>query len=142
MSAGDVISSFWSPVRDALTAPFWTACDRHQLVVQRCGACRSTFFYPRPCCPSCWSTDVEWIEATGEATLYTWSIVHRSDVEPFDRLVPYIPALVDLAEGPRMMTRIVDAAPRELDIGMALDVRYITEAGVTVPFFTPAEVAR
>ena len=70
----------------------------------------------------CWSTNVEWVEASGRATLYTWSVVHRNDLPPFPERVPYVAAVVDLEEGPRMMTNVVDCEFDALEIGMPLEV--------------------
>ena len=78
-------------------------------------------------------------EATGEATLYTWSVVHVNDLPPFNERVPYVAAIVDLAEGPRMMTNVVDCESGDLSVGMALRVSYreLTPE-VTIPVFVPA----
>lgn len=130
-------TSFLAPVPDPTTEPFWQACREHRLLITRCSSCGRAHHYPRPFCPRCGSDEVAWEQASGHATLYSWSVVHRNDMRPFDALVPYIAALVDLAEGPRMMTRIVDAAPEELVIDMPVHVTWITEAEITVPMFTP-----
>jgi uncharacterized OB-fold protein len=82
---------------------------------------------------------VQWVEASGRATLYTYSVVHTNDLPPFPERVPYVAAIVDLAEGPRMMTNVEGCAVDELEIGMALEVdfRALTD-DVTVPVFRPA----
>ncbi|MFJ4472910.1 Zn-ribbon domain-containing OB-fold protein [Streptomyces sp. NPDC089424] len=95
------------PEQDAFTRTYWEAAARGRLLVRRCGACGLAHHYPREFCPHCWSEDVSWERASGRATLYTWSVVHRNDLPPFDARVPYVAAVVDLAEGPRMMTEIV-----------------------------------
>ncbi|MFG3659328.1 Zn-ribbon domain-containing OB-fold protein [Streptomyces sp. NPDC047706] len=95
------------PEADAFTRTYWEAAARGRLLVRRCGACDRAHHYPREFCPYCWSEDVSWEEACGRATLYTWSVVHRNDLPPFDGRTPYVAAVVDLAEGPRMMTEIV-----------------------------------
>ncbi|MEV7993469.1 OB-fold domain-containing protein [Streptomyces sp. NPDC086077] len=95
------------PEPDAFTRTYWEAAARGRLLVRRCGACGRAHHYPRESCPHCWSEDVDWEEASGLATLYTWSVVHRNDLPPFDARTPYVAAVVDLAEGPRMMTEIV-----------------------------------
>ncbi len=96
--------------------------------------------YPREFCPRCWSEDVRWEEASGRAVLYTWSVVHLNDLPPFGGRVPYTAAVVDLAEGPRMMTEVVDCPEGELRVGMDLRAHFRTEPGeppVTVPVFRP-----
>ena len=128
------------PQPDLETQPFWDAAREGRLLIKRCNACARTHFYPRPFCPHCWSQDVEWMDASGRATLYTWSVVHRNDLPPFHERVPYVAAVVDLAEGPRMMTNVVDCEFDRLEVGMALDAVFLpTSDEVTIVQFRPAE---
>jgi uncharacterized OB-fold protein len=127
------------PLPDPDTEAYWEAARQHRLLIKRCRACGAAHFYPRPFCPSCWSDDVAWEEASGRATLYTYSIVRRNDVPPFDERVPYAAAIVDLAEGPRMMTNIVGWEDVELHIGMDLVVDFRDEdPELSVPVFRVA----
>ena len=127
------------PTPDLETQPFWDAAREERLLIKHCNACGKYHFYPRPFCPYCWSDDVEWFEASGRATLYTWSVVHRNDLPPFPERLPYVAAVVDLEEGPRVMTNIVDCDPADLRIGMDLvvDFRSLTD-DITAPVFRPA----
>jgi uncharacterized OB-fold protein len=127
------------PTPDPETQAFWDAARERRLLIQRCNACGEAYFYPRPFCPKCWSEDVAWEEASGDATLYTWSVVHVNDLPPFNERVPYVAAVVDLAEGPRMMTNVVDCEADALKVGMPLRVEYrdLTDEA-TVPVFVPA----
>ena len=68
------------PTPDEDTQPFWDGANAHKLVIKRCNACREYHHYPRPFCPKCWSPDVEWFEASGRATLYTWSVVYVNEL--------------------------------------------------------------
>ncbi|MEU6469581.1 Zn-ribbon domain-containing OB-fold protein [Streptomyces massasporeus] len=95
------------PEPDAFTRTYWDAAAEGRLLIRRCGDCGRAHHYPREFCPHCWSEDVTWETASGRATLYTWSVVHRNDLPPFPDRVPYVAAVVELAEGPRMMTEIV-----------------------------------
>ncbi|GAA2319736.1 OB-fold domain-containing protein [Streptomyces hawaiiensis] len=97
------------PEPDAFTRTYWDAAAEGRLLIRRCGACGRAHHYPREFCPHCWSEDVTWETASGRATLYTWSVVHRNDLPPFSGRVPYVAAVVELTEGPRMMTEIVRA---------------------------------
>ncbi len=127
------------PVPDADTQPFWDGVRAGTLLIRRCDACHAPHFYPRPFCPRCWSAEVRWEEASGRATLYTWSVVYRNDLPPFTGRVPYVAAVVDLAEGPRMMTNVVGCEHDALQVGMALEVTYRPIADdVTIPVFQPA----
>jgi uncharacterized OB-fold protein len=127
------------PAADAETEPFWAAARDHRLLIKRCADCGAPHFYPRPFCPRCWSTDVSWEEASGDAVLYTWSVVHQNDLPPFPERVPYVAAVVDLAEGPRLMTNVVGCAPDTLAVGMTLRVAFEDRTDeLTVPVFVPA----
>jgi hypothetical protein len=138
------------PEADAFTRPYWEAAAAGRLLLRRCRAegCGAAHHYPREFCPHCWSEDVVWERAGGRATLYTWSVVHRNDLPPFGERVPYVAAVVDLAEGPRMMTRIVDCPESALRIGMALRVAFRNigtgpgaDEDVVIPVFRPEEGA-
>jgi len=81
---------------------------------------------------------VEWEEATGRATLYTWSVVHQNDLPPFSERVPYVAAVIDLEEGPRMMTNVIDCPFEELRVGMPLQVAFRAETEeISLPVFRP-----
>ena len=103
--------------------PYWAALRDGKLLLKLCANCGRHHSYPRPFCPHCWSDDVSWVEASGGAALYTHSTVYRNDLPPFGPQVPYIAAVVDLDEGPRMMTRIVGCEADQLKIGMRLRVQ-------------------
>ena len=123
------------------TQPFWDGAREGRLVIKRCNDCGEAYFYPRPFCPKCWSVDVSWIDASGRATLYTWSVVHVNDLPPFPERVPYVAAIVELEEGPRMMTNVVGCDFDALEMGMALRATFRSisdEPPVTIPVFEPA----
>ena len=124
------------PTPDAETEPYWEAARQHRLLIKRCSACSKPHWYPRPFCPHCWSEDVEWEEASGNGTLYTWSVVRRNDLPPFGERVPYITAVVDLDEGPRMLSNLVDVDEGDVEIGMALTVTWATDGDYVLPMFT------
>ena len=67
------------PNPDDDTEPFWNGCRDGRFLIKRCTDCGRASFYPRPFCPRCWSERVEWEQASGRATLYTWSVVHQND---------------------------------------------------------------
>ncbi|WP_406861518.1 OB-fold domain-containing protein [Streptomyces sp. HUAS MG47] len=127
------------PDVDAFSRVYWDAAVDGKLLLRRCAACAEAHHYPREFCPFCWSDDVAWEAASGRATLYTWSVVHRNDLPPFGERVPYVAAVVDLDEGPRMMTEVVDCPEDELRIGRALRVAFReADDGSAVPVFVPA----
>ncbi|MFD9487191.1 Zn-ribbon domain-containing OB-fold protein [Streptomyces sp. NPDC059991] len=126
-----------TPEIDAFTRAYWDAAAEGRLLIRRCGACGRAHHYPREFCPYCWSEDVTWEQASGRASLYTWSVVHRNDLPPFGARVPYTAAVVDLAEGPRMMTEVVGCGEERLRIGLELVVDF-RGGEVAVPVFRAA----
>ncbi|NEB75025.1 Zn-ribbon domain-containing OB-fold protein [Streptomyces sp. SID14478] len=139
MAATGADPRFDVPEPDAFTRPYWDAAAQGRLLLRHCAACGRTHHYPREFCPYCWSEDVRWRPASGRAVLYTWSVVHRNDLPPFGGRTPYVAAVVDLAEGPRMMTEVVECAQEELRVGMELDVSFREGGGgLAVPVFRPA----
>ena len=121
------------------TRPFWEACRRGQLVIQRCAACGEYQFYPRGICAHCWSEEVRWVETAGRGTVWTYTVTYQNRTPGFAEEVPYVLALVELEEGVKMFTNLVECDPREVGIGMAVEVTF-TRANdrVTVPYFKPA----
>ena len=91
------------------TKPFWDGVNQGKLMLQRCAAC-GPYFYPRPFCPSCFSWDVEWFEAGGNGKVYSFVISHRK--LPYMNGEPYVIAIIELDEGPRMMSNLIGVDPR------------------------------
>lgn len=128
------------PEIDTFTRPYWEAAAEGRLLIRRCGACGTAHHYPREFCPHCWSENVTWEQSAGRATLYTWSTIHRNDLPPFNTRTPYTAAIVDLTEGPRMMTELIDCPQDNLRIGMRLEAtfRAPTETTPAIAVFRPA----
>jgi uncharacterized protein len=132
------------PTIDVASAPYWDAARRGQLLIAECAACGKVHHYPRPFCPFCWSEDVHPVQANGTGTLYTYSTVYVNDLAPFKERLPYVAAIVELAEGPRLMTTIEGANPGDLRVGMPVTAvfRHVDDADPDSPFltvFTPTE---
>jgi len=104
------------------TRPYWEGCKRHELRIQQCITCAHYQFYPRLYCAKCFSDQVEWVTVSGRGTIATFTIVRRPVSPAFKDDLPYVVALVTLAEGPTMMTNIVDCAPEKVAIGMRVEV--------------------
>ena len=128
------------PVPTPETQPFWDGCAAGELRIQRCTGCGKPYFYPRPVCPDCGSANVEWFTASGRATLYSYVINHRA-APGFADDGPYAIAVVQLEEGPRMMTNILGlpATPEALELDMPLQVTFEPRGNVSLPQFKPAE---
>ena len=122
------------------TQPYWDGCAAGELRIQRCLDCGQPYFYPRPLCPLCGSANVEWFTASGEATLYSYVINHRP-APGFADEAPYAIAVVQLAEGPRMMTNLVGvpATPEALVLDMPLRVTFEQRGDIALPVFAPAD---
>jgi uncharacterized OB-fold protein len=117
----------------------WEAAARRRLLIRRCrtDGCGAAHRYPLSAgiLPAVLERGLVWERASGQARLYTWSVVHRNDLPPFDGRVPYVAAVVEPADGPRMMTGIVGCAEERLGVGMALRVGFRGEPAV--PVFRP-----
>jgi uncharacterized OB-fold protein len=111
------------PVPDVTpeTAAFWDATAQGTLLLPRCNRCDSVIWYPRTFCSVCASLDVTWFAATGRGTVYSFTVIRRP-APPYDRSAPFVVAYVELAEGPRILTNIVECAPDEVEIGMDVEV--------------------
>jgi uncharacterized OB-fold protein len=127
------------PVADGDSKPFWEGIARHKLLIQRCENCQRHIFYPRSLCPHCFSDALSWVEASGKGTIYSYTVVHQA-YGPFAAQVPFVVAIVELAEGVRMMTRIAGAGPASVRIGMPVRVVFEqADENVTLPYFQLAE---
>jgi uncharacterized OB-fold protein len=120
------------------TQHYWEGCAAHELRLQRCLDCKDSYFPPRPFCPKCGSRSVEVYKASGKAILYSFVINHRP--RPDMGTEPHSIAVVELAEGPRLMTNIVGCpqTPEALQLDMPLEVTFETFGAITLPFFKPA----
>lgn len=127
------------PVIEEDSAPFWRALhDDGVFQLVRCRRCAVVHHYPRPFCPACWSDDVEWVPASGRATLYTYSTVYLNDLPPFRDELPYTAAVVQLEEGPRVMTRLIDCEPEQLAVDMPLRLVVVPLTDdVSIALFAP-----
>lgn len=104
------------------------ALEQDRFQIQRCRACGRHVFYPRALCPHCGAADLEWVPASGRGTVYSTTVIRRRKEEGGD----YNVALIDLAEGPRMMSRVEGVAPTEVKIGMSVTARIVRENGQPV----------
>lgn len=123
------------PRADADSIEYWSQARAGKLVLRRCTACGQHHFPPRHLCPACWSADLAWVEASGEGTVYTFTIMHRAPSPAFSGQTPYVVALVDLAEGPRMMANIVGAGAREVALGERVRACFETRGDHALPQF-------
>ncbi|GAA2591436.1 Zn-ribbon domain-containing OB-fold protein [Dactylosporangium fulvum] len=126
------------PVPDQDSAGFWSAAAEHRLVVQHCDDCDADQLFPRLICTRCHGHALRLRPAAGTGTVYSCTVVRRAPSPAFAADVPYVVALVELAEGPRLMANIVDCVPDDVHIGMTVQVRFDDVAeGVSLPRFRP-----
>lgn len=110
------------PKPSPTSRPFWEAARRHELQLQHCGACGKFIYYPRPRCPHCTSDNLKWERVSGRGKLYSYTIVRRASTRSFAD-APYVLAIVELDEGPRLTTNLV-APQDQLKIGMPVAVHF------------------
>ncbi len=123
------------PQPDALTAPFWDACRRGSLEVSACSDCERLFLPPGPCCPTCWSTRLTSRAVSGAGRVFSF-VVYRRTYHP-GLPAPYVVALVELDEGPRLISNIVGCAPEEVAIDIPVQVRFEEAGDFMLPRFAP-----
>jgi len=121
--------------------PFWDGLREGKLLLPKCNACGHVFFYPRVFCPRCHARDIGWIQASGRGKLYAFEIAYQGFSKAFKIKPPYVLALIELAEGPRMMSNLVNVEPDPKVIKCDMPVRVVfakLSDEVTLPLFEPA----
>nr|WP_294521989.1 Zn-ribbon domain-containing OB-fold protein [uncultured Rhodopila sp.] len=127
------------PVPDEISEPFFDGARQGRLMLQHCSACDGWSFPVRERCPHCFSAGLQWRQASGRGSLYTFTIMHQVMNPGFASAVPYNIAQIDLAEGVRMTSNIVSTGNEALRIGMPLEVVFEEADGnVSLPKFRPA----
>jgi uncharacterized OB-fold protein len=126
------------PRIDEVNQPYWEAVKRHELFLQKCRECGHYRYPPGETCPSCLSDRLEWVKASGRGTVYTWTVFHQVYHPAFAKDVPYAVVAVELEEGPKLLTSLVDYPVENIKIGMPVEVVFdeVTEE-ITLPRFRP-----
>jgi uncharacterized protein len=126
------------PVTDTVTRNFWQGCSKQELLLQQCNDCGHFQFYPRIFCVKCMSQALEWVRSSGRGTVHTFTIVHQNMTPGFANEVPYVYAVVELIEGVRLTTNIVNCVPAEVYIGMPVSVVFEPiSPEINLPKFRP-----
>lgn len=126
-----------TPNPDPVTAPFWEGCARGELRIQTCADCGARWLPASVVCPRCWGEALRWTPAAGEGTIVTYAVYRRAYHEAFRPRLPYVVAVVELAEGPRLVSTIVGVPPEEVRIGLAVRVEFEPIEGAVLPVFRP-----
>lgn len=114
---------------------YWAAAADNRLLLSECPNCALVFHYPRAHCPDCFA-ETNWLEASGDGTVYTYSVAEKMEGWPDDDL-PLVVAYVELAEGPRMMTILVDCDPMDINVGADVSVTFVPteQEDIGIPVF-------
>jgi uncharacterized protein len=132
----DSQQSLPAPVVNADSKPYWDAAREHRLVIRKCKACSALHFMPRHLCPVCWSDDLEWVQSKGTGHIHSFTVIHRAAVAAFAVQTPYVVALIDLDEGPRMISNILGEDARDVQIGDRVKVTFEDRGdGAWIPQF-------
>lgn len=126
------------PSPNADSTAYWAGAKAGKLMLQRCRDCGAVWFLPRHLCASCWSDKVEAVEASGHGKVHSFTVIHRAPSAAFAAQVPYVVALIDLAEGPRMLANIVGNGAREVAIGESVRVTFEQRGDGALPQFERA----
>jgi uncharacterized OB-fold protein len=124
------------PVLDADNRPFWLGCRDRRLMLQRCDACGTWRFPPRPHCPACRSSQASWEQSSGKGEIVSFTICHPPVLPAFQGRTPYDVVVVRLEEGPLIVSNMLDVEP---DVGMAVKVWFVdVDDDLTLPQFRKA----
>ncbi|MDE2836258.1 MAG: Zn-ribbon domain-containing OB-fold protein [Chloroflexota bacterium] len=110
------------PAPSTSTRFFWEGCRAHQLVLQRCSSCDAFRFPPSVICPECLSTDWEVAPLSGRGTVHTFGVYHRLYHKAFEPELPYVVGIIELEEGPRLLSNVVGCRPEDVYCGMSVRV--------------------
>jgi len=118
---------------------FWEGTKSRKLLIQECSNCGKRIFYPKKYCPNCRSTNIKWIESTGEGKVYSFSTLYVGPRPNFEDDVPYTVAIIELNEGVRLMSNIVNCDPKDIKCDMPVKVTFedVSEE-ITLPKFEPS----
>ena len=122
------------PTEDS--APYWESAQRGELRMQMCSDCDHVRFPPALLCPRCLSERSEWVPLSGRGTVYSWIVIHQSQHPAFNADTPYNVAIIELEEGPRLHTNLVECKNEDIHIGMPVEVVFekVSEEATLVKF--------
>lgn len=128
------------PEPDEFSGPYWQGALEGKLLIQKCSNCGAYQNFPRGICPGCLTGALEWVAASGRGIVYSYTNVYRAPTPEFAGDGPYTVALIELAEGTRMMSNLVECPPEKVEIGMPVEVVFdrVTPE-MALPKFRPAK---
>jgi uncharacterized OB-fold protein len=120
---------------------YWQKLATGKLWLQYCPSCQKFIFYPRSLCPYCLEPELEWKTVSGQGKVYSYTIVYVSALPEFQEEIPYIYAVIELAEGVKMPSNLVDCPLDKVHVDLPVELTFITRDGKTLPVFKPREAA-
>lgn len=130
------------PTPTGETQHFWDASAQGRFELQHCPGCDRWVFYPRALCPHCWGEDLRWREASGRATVRSFTVVHKPGHPGWAGAAPYVVAILSLAEGPTMLSLLRDVAPADVTVGLPVRIAFTTVGDFVLPTAVPEGDAR
>jgi uncharacterized OB-fold protein len=125
------------PAATQASGPFWDATRERRFLVETCADCGQAIWYPRPFCPHCGGTTLEWHDASGRGQVYTFTVEHKPSGAFGTE--PYVVALVELEEGVRLLSNVVEVEPGDGTVGMPVELVWEPlDDGRHLPLFRPA----
>jgi uncharacterized OB-fold protein len=127
------------PVVNTWAQPFWDATKAERLIIQKCGACGEYVFYPRIACPHCAADSLEWVEASGKGTVYSFTVVENNAPSSFLADMPFVVAVIRLEEGVQLLSNVVGCDPGQVECDMPVEVTFEKlDDEFTLPKFKPS----
>ena len=128
------------PAPSPTTEAFWAATAEHRFLLQRCTSCSAAQFYPKATCTTCGSCELAWEPASGRGTLHTFTVARRATHPAFEGAEPYVVAIIELAEGPRVTSNLVECDLDDVRIGMSVELCWDDPDadGISLPLWRPA----
>jgi uncharacterized OB-fold protein len=128
------------PTPSPTTAAFWAATAEQRFLLQRCRSCGNAQFYPKTTCTTCGADELDWEDASGRGTLYTFTVARRPTHPAFTGTEPYVVAIIELAEGPRVTGNLVDCPVDDVRVGMPVELGWDEPDtdGISLPLWHPA----
>ncbi len=127
------------PTINDVNRPFWDGCRRGELLMQRCGHCGRLRYPAAIVCPDCLSRATEWQAVSGQGKVFSFVVFHRAYHPAWEGKVPYNVALIELDEGPIMLSNVVDVDNAKLTVGLAVRIAFeAVDESLSIPVFAPA----
>jgi len=130
------------PEPTEVSRPFWEACRRHELRIQRCQKCGLLIHYPKVHCPNDGHDRFDWVQMSGRGSVYSFVVAQRAFHAGFKPELPYVVAVIELEEGPRMMSNVIGLDPDDVYIGLPVEVQFEDASDtISLPKFRVAKGA-